>query len=74
MDTVPSENILELRRLSEKLCMVSEDNDYKNVIKEIKNVVEESKIEIEKKLTPKEKVKCYDKMCITITNLLQKIK
>lgn len=74
METVPSENILELRKLSEKLCMVSDNDEYKHVIKEIRHAVEELKVEIENHTTPKEKVKCYDKMCITITNLLQKIK
>jgi len=73
METVPSENILALRRLSEKLSMASDTQTYQNVIKEIKNVVEELNLEIEKKSTPKEKVKCYDKMCVTITNLLQKL-
>jgi hypothetical protein len=73
METVPSENILALRKLSEKLSKDSETKNYQYVIKEIKNVVEEISLEIGKQSTPKEKVKCYDKMCITITNLLQKL-
>jgi hypothetical protein len=73
METVPSENILALRKLSEKLSKVSDTENYQNLIQEIKNVVEEISLEIEKKSTPKEKVKCYDKMCVTITNLLEKL-
>lgn len=73
METVPSENILALRKLSEKLSQASDTENYQNVIKQIKNVVEGLSLEIEKKSTPIEKVKCYDKMCITITNLLEKL-
>jgi len=73
MEIVPSENILALRRLSEKLSQASDTENYQNIIKEIKNVVEEISLEIESKSTSKEKVKCYDKMCVTITNLLEKL-
>lgn len=73
METVPSENILALRKLSEKLSKTSDTENYQGVIKEIKNVVEEISLAIEMKSTFKEKVKCYDKMCMTITNLLQKL-
>lgn len=74
MNSVPSDNILELRRLSEKLCKTDEDKDYKEVIVEMKKIVESSKSEIEKNNTPKEKVKCYESMCAAITNLLLKLK
>lgn len=69
----PSDNILELRRLSAKLCEVNND-DYKDIIVEVKNVVEVGKNEITHIKTPTEKVKCYEKMCASITNLLQKFK
>ena len=74
MNSVPSDNILELRRLSEKLCRTNEDKEYKEVIIEVKKIVESSKSEIEKNDTPKEKVMCYEKMCTAITNLLLKLK
>jgi hypothetical protein len=73
MEIVPSENIIALRRLSEKLSQASDTENYQNLIKEIKNVVEEISLEIGSKSTSKEKVKCYDKMCVTITNLLEKL-
>ena len=73
MNSVPSDNIIELRRLSEKLCK-TDDNNYKEVIIEMKKIVESSKSEIEKNNTPKEKVKCYESMCAAITNLLLKLK
>jgi hypothetical protein len=73
MDTTPSENILELRRLSAKLSETNADN-YKDIIVEVKKVVETSTTEIMQNKTPKEKIKCYENMCNNITNLLQKLK
>jgi hypothetical protein len=72
MDTIPSENILELRRLSAKLCDTNSDN-YKDIIVEVKKVVETGKTEIIQNKTLKEKIKCYENMCNNITNLLQKL-
>jgi len=69
----PSDNILELRRLSAKLCEVNND-EYKDIIVEVKNVVEVGKNEITQIKTQNEKLKCYEKMCANITNLLQKFK
>lgn len=74
MNSSPSENILELRRLSAKLCEVNDFDNYKEIIIEVKKVVETSKAELAENKTPKEKVKCYENMCTTITKLLQKLK
>jgi predicted RNA-binding protein len=74
MEISPSENIIRLRELSEKLYAVDIQDDYKEMMTEIKNIVETSKEEISVNSTPKAKVKCYEKMCTTITNLLLKIK
>jgi hypothetical protein len=73
MNSIPSDNILELRRLSAKLCEMNND-DYRDIIIEIKNIIENDSIEITKLRTPKEKIKCYEIMCANITNLLQKFK
>ena len=74
MESIPSENILELRRLSAKLCEINDFDNYKEIIIEVKNVVETSTAEIIQNKTPKQKIKCYENMCINITNLLQKLK
>jgi hypothetical protein len=75
MKSVPSENILQLRELSNKICATNKnDEQYHGVISEMKKLVEESKRQIEITRTSKDKVKCYEKMCVAITNLLQKIK
>jgi hypothetical protein len=75
MKSVPNENILQLRKLTAQFCAEDKfDKYYKKIIDEMKKVLEESKNQIDNDTTPKEKVKCYEKMCFTITNLLQKIK
>ena len=75
MNSVPSENIIELRKLSNKLCNNENiDIEYQEVIIEMREIVTSSKIEIEQSTKAKDKVKCYEKMCFTITNLLQKLK
>ena len=74
MNTTPSDNILELRRLSEKLCKINHEYDYKQIIVEVQKVVESGKAEVTQEKTPKEKVKCYENMCANITKLLQKLK
>lgn len=73
MNSVPSDNILQLRKLSEKLCKTEEDDVYKKIIFELKKIVESNKCEIEKNNAIKEKVKCYETMYRAITNLLLKL-
>jgi hypothetical protein len=75
MKSVPSENILKLRELTNQIC--EEENseiEYKKVVKQLKNIVEEGVIEIEKTTTPKTKMKCYENMCATIKTILNNIK
>jgi hypothetical protein len=64
-----SENILKLRQLTEKLCSNSE-NEYESVLRRLKKVVSEGKTEIGNSETPQSKIKCYEQMCTTITNIL----
>lgn len=73
MNTIPSDNILELRRLSAKLFETTPTDDYKEIIVEVTKVVESGKAEVTQEKTPKEKVKCYEKMCANIIKLLQKL-
>ena len=75
MKSVPSENILKLRELTEQIC--SHENsevEYKKVIKKIKSIVEQGVVKIEKSTTPKTKMKCYENMCATIKTILNSIK
>jgi len=70
--SVPNENILKLRELSDKLCEISTD-DYKIIVKKLKNIVDNGKDEIEKSTSSQSKIKCYESMCATITNLLNNV-
>lgn len=74
MISKPSDNILELRRLSEKLCETTHPDYYKDIIDEIQKLVECGKAEVIQEKTTKEKIKCYENMCMNITKILQKIK
>jgi hypothetical protein len=74
MNTTPSDNILELRRLSAKLCETNHPDYCKDIIVELQKVVESGKAEVIQEKTTKEKIKCYENMCTNITKLLQKIK
>lgn len=68
----PNSNIVKLRALSDKLCENDHD-EYKNIVKKLKNIVDSGKDEIEASLTSQSKIKCYESMCSTITSLLSKV-
>ena len=72
MNTTPSDNILELRRLSAKLCEKNYEDDYKKIMVEVKKIIESGKEEVIHQKTLKEKVKYYEIMYANITNLIQK--
>jgi hypothetical protein len=69
---VPNENIVKLRELSEKLCE-NPNEEYKLIVKKLKTIVDAGKNEIEKSQSEKSKIKCYETMCSTITNLLSNV-
>jgi hypothetical protein len=70
MSNVPSENILKLIELTDKLCLDDED---RMVIAKLKEIIEYGKAEVLKARTIKGKIKCYESMCQTITNVLNNI-
>ena len=47
MTSVPSENILKLRALTEQMCLHAPDNDYKEVVSQLKEIIEICKDEIQ---------------------------
>lgn len=69
--SVTSENIIKLRALSHKL---SDEGEYKVIVKQMKTIVDEGKKNIDSHKTPKTKVACYENMCLSIMQLLQNIK
>lgn len=76
MRNVPSENILKLRELTEKLDKekLFDNETYKVIVKKLKDVIDMGKQEIEDSKTAQSKVKCYETMCKKITNLLTNVK
>ena len=74
MKAVPSENILKLRELNQKLASEKEHPDeYKQIVNELKEIVEFGKQEIIETTTSTKKIKCYENMCSKITMILNKI-
>ncbi len=74
MTTVPSENILKLRELTEQICNRESNDEYREIVLQLKNIVDDGIDEISNSKTMKTKVKCYETMCMTITKILNNIK
>lgn len=74
MAGVPSENILKLRELTEKIQKEKKEDEYKLIVKKLKSIVDAGKGEISKSESTESKIKCYETMCSTITNLLTNVK
>ena len=70
--SVTNDNLIRLKKLSEKLCEAPND-EYKNIVKELKKVVDEGHLIIEESVTTKSKIKCYESMCFKITNILSAV-
>lgn len=73
MNTVPNDNILQLRVLSEKISQ-SDSNQYKAIVKQMKTIVENGKIELANENSDKDKIACYETMCISIMNILKNVR
>jgi hypothetical protein len=70
---VPNENILKLRELTGKISNNDKEDEYKVIVKQLKGIVNEGKYQISVSDCSEAKIKCYETMCTTITNLLNKI-
>jgi hypothetical protein len=74
MTSVPSENILKLRALTEQMCLQGPDDDYKQVVSQLKEIIDICREEIENTKNTKTKIKCYETMCFSMANILNNIK
>lgn len=70
--SVPNENILKLRELTGKIVNDKKD-EYEFIVKQLKGIVNEGKNQIADSDCSEAKIKCYETMCTTITNLLSTI-
>ena len=73
MKSVPSDNILQLRILTDKLCLQNTDNTYKEVVKKLKEIVDIGRDSIDDAKSSKNKIKCYESMCVAVTNILNQV-
>lgn len=74
LHTIPSENILKLRELTEKICNRTPNDEHYAILKELKDVIDDGKVEVSNLKTTTSKIKCYEKMCVKITNILNNVK
>ncbi len=70
----PSENILKLRELTEKMCEMPHEKQYEDVIKKVKTTIEEGREEVKVLSNTQSKIKYYEKMCGAIITILNTIK
>jgi hypothetical protein len=70
--SVPNENILKLRELTGKIAN-DKESEYKLIVKKLKGIVNDGKAQIADTDCSESKIKCYESMCTTITNLLSTI-
>jgi acetoin utilization deacetylase AcuC-like enzyme len=71
--SVTNENLVKLRELSDELCSVHKD-DYLAVVKKLKKIIDDGKEEIDLTNNSISKIKCYETMCASITNILNTVK
>lgn len=71
MTSVPSENILKLRELTEKMTNTAYESEVIDLVKEI---ISDGVDDAVKAKTDKTKLKCYENICYKITNILTSIK
>lgn len=71
MKTTPSENILKLRELTEKLCDTTHKDYCEKSLIRIKQVIDESSLEISEAKTHQSKINCYENMYKKIKNIFK---
>lgn len=70
--SVPNENITKLIELTDRLCETPND-EYKLIVKKLKKILDYGKSKIDNSLDSQSKIKCYELMCLTITDLLTNV-
>jgi len=74
MTSVPNDNILRLRELTNKICNSKPNNEYKLIVDELKKVISDGKKDIDESETNEIKINCYESMCMAVMNIINKIK
>lgn len=74
MKTVPNENILKLRQITDEMVRENFSDKYKQIVLRLKSIMDDGKNTIEKTNSSKNKIKCYEDMCVKVTNILSNVK
>ena len=74
-----NENLSKLRELTEKICSIEnedilETSNNRELIKEINTVIDVELKNIDKQISEKEKLKCYEKMFLNLKIMLSNFK
>lgn len=72
--SLPSDNILKLRELTEHMIDVEPKKEHLTILKKIKNIVDEGRNEFVNTKSSASKNKAYEKILNNISNLLINIK
>lgn len=70
-----NENMVKLRVMTEKLANSENTNvsEYETVLRNLKSVIDSGKKKITESVNQKSKIKCYETMCTSITNILSNV-
>ena len=73
MNSIPSDNIIKLRELAEKLSTHTSDSDYLETLHSLKTEIDFSVDEVENTTTIKNKVKCYEHLVKKLNGILKNV-
>lgn len=74
MKIVPNENILKLREITDEMVRTNINDKYKQIVLHLKSIMDDGKNSVKKTNSNKNKIKCYEDMCIKVTNILSNVK
>jgi hypothetical protein len=73
MNRVPSDNIIKLRELADKLSTHTSDSDYLETLHSLKVEIDISTDEVENTKTIKNKVKCYEHLIKRLNGIIHSV-
>jgi CHASE3 domain sensor protein len=73
MNRIPSDNIIKLRELAEKLSTHTSDSDYLETLHSLKTEIDFSVDEVENTKTIKNKVKSYEHLVKRLNGILHSV-
>lgn len=65
-----NENLIRLKELTEKISKQNPNDEYKNILIELKKIMNEGQEKIQELNDSENKLTCYKNICSTINNFL----